>query len=268
VSDVATYPVFPHALPGTVSETKHFEVRFANTEEELHLVQQLRFEIFNVELGEGLDSSFETGRDADRFDVVNHHLIVVDKRDDRIIGTYRMQTDEMAREYEGYYSSGEFDLGGLPDEVRTRSIEIGRAAVHIDYRNRQVLFLLWKGLAAYMLHNDKSSLFGCCSLTSQEPSEGYRVMQYLEQNGFVHDAYRVDPQSGWECYGSDFTVSETWSDRAVDLPKLFRLYLRYGAKVCGPPALDREFKTIDYLVLLSTDDIDDDTRRMYFQHDS
>lgn len=262
--DEATYPVYPEALPGPVAETRRFEVRFAANEEELRAVQRLRFEVFNVELGEGLDVSYDTGRDADRFDPVNHHLIVIDKRSGQIIGTYRMQTDEMAREFEGYYSSGEFDLDGIATEIRSKSIEIGRAVVHIDHRSRQVLFLLWKGLAAYMLHNKKSSLFGCCSLTSQDPSEGYRVMQHLEQNGFVHKSLSVSPLPEWECYGPDFELGAGWADRKVDLPKLFKLYLRYGAKVCGPPALDREFKTIDYLVLLSTDDLDAETRKLYF----
>jgi putative hemolysin len=33
-------------------------------------------------------------------------------------------------------------------------------------------------------------------------------------------------------------------------PKLLRTYLALGAKICGPPAFDREFKTIDFLTLI------------------
>ena len=33
-------------------------------------------------------------------------------------------------------------------------------------------------------------------------------------------------------------------------PKLLRAYLSLGASICGRPALDREFKTIDFLTLL------------------
>jgi len=35
-----------------------------------------------------------------------------------------------------------------------------------------------------------------------------------------------------------------------ELPKLLEAYLALGARVCGPPALDREFKMIDFLTLL------------------
>jgi putative hemolysin len=31
---------------------------------------------------------------------------------------------------------------------------------------------------------------------------------------------------------------------------LLRAYLAIGAKICGPPAIDRDFGTIDFLTLL------------------
>ena len=34
------------------------------------------------------------------------------------------------------------------------------------------------------------------------------------------------------------------------VPKLLSAYLSIGARICGPPAIDREFKTIDFLTLL------------------
>jgi putative hemolysin len=34
------------------------------------------------------------------------------------------------------------------------------------------------------------------------------------------------------------------------VPKLLRAYLAVGAKICGPPAIDRDFKTIDFLTLM------------------
>jgi putative hemolysin len=31
---------------------------------------------------------------------------------------------------------------------------------------------------------------------------------------------------------------------------LLRAYLAIGARICGPPAIDREFRTIDFLTML------------------
>jgi len=40
------------------------------------------------------------------------------------------------------------------------------------------------------------------------------------------------------------------SDEGAKIPKLLRAYLTIGARICGPPAMDREFGTIDFLTLL------------------
>ncbi|HYP27347.1 MAG TPA: GNAT family N-acetyltransferase [Blastocatellia bacterium] len=68
---------------------------------------RLRFEVFNLELGEGLESSFQTGRDSDEFDETCHHLVVYETARGEVVGTYRMQTSEMARAARGLYSAGQ-----------------------------------------------------------------------------------------------------------------------------------------------------------------
>ena len=257
----AAYPVCREQIPDFEIEDRKYRVRFADSPGQLEAIQQLRFQVFNVELGEGLVESFETGRDEDRFDPVCHHLIVTERSTGEVIGTYRMQTSSMAGRYEGFYSAGEFDLQTFPAEVLDNAVEVGRACIDERHRNRRTLFLLWKGLAAYLAQNRKKYLFGCCSLTSQDPSEGKRVMEYLKARGEVRADVHVPPQPGWECYGEN----QAYDARAeVELPRLFSLYLRYGAKVCGPPALDRYFKTIDYLVLLNVAELDSDLYRLYF----
>jgi putative hemolysin len=46
-------------------------------------------------------------------------------------------------------------------------------------------------------------------------------------------------------------MPSTSRDNASEkVPKLLRAYLAVGAKICGPPAIDREFKTIDFLTLM------------------
>jgi len=47
------------------------------------------------------------------------------------------------------------------------------------------------------------------------------------------------------------------------VPKLLMAYLSIGAKICGPPAIDREFKTIDFLTLLDLDSLPASTVQRY-----
>ncbi|MFM8360740.1 MAG: hemolysin, partial [Verrucomicrobiota bacterium] len=42
---------------------------------------------------------------------------------------------------------------------------------------------------------------------------------------------------------------------APELPRLLQAYVSLGARICGPPAIDREFKTIDFLTLLDLDSL-------------
>jgi len=258
---VLTYPTFAEMLPERTLTEGRYVLRFARTPEELGELQRLRFEVFNLEMGEGLEESYETGLDADEFDPVCHHLIVAERATGRIVGTYRLQTNEMAEAHVGFYSSGEFLLDGFGHGVLGQSIELGRACVAREHRNTQVLFLLWKGLALYVAHNRKRYFFGCCSLTSQDPVEGRAVTAYLEKHGHIHPELHLEPLPELRCYPADAEPDRTFS---VKIPKLFRIYLRHGAKVCGAPAIDRQFKTIDYLVLFDVEAMSERQVRTFF----
>lgn len=251
---------FCQNIPAKSLSDKRYIVRFVQNAEELDAVLKLRFEVFNLELGEGLQSSFETQRDVDEFDDVCHHLIVIERRSNEIIGTYRMQSFEMAAQ-KGFYTATEFDLSRVPTEIISNAVELGRACIAKAHRNGRVLFLLWRGLALYMAFQQKRYLFGCCSLTSQNPAEGKAVMEYLTALQHVREDVCVQPLHDYVCYRKNESFDERIN---VKIPRLFRIYLEYGAQVCGPPAIDRHFKTIDYLVLLDIQKLSEKQYHMFF----
>ena len=90
--DAQEYPRFRNSLPPTELREGKYVVRFASSPEELDQVLKLRFEVFNLELGEGLESSYLTGRDVDEHDLTCHHLMVVEEATGNLVGTYRLQT--------------------------------------------------------------------------------------------------------------------------------------------------------------------------------
>ncbi|MEM9290097.1 MAG: GNAT family N-acyltransferase [Acidobacteriota bacterium] len=261
-NSISTYPIMPDRVPDVSIRQGRYLLTFARDESQLRQVQRLRFQIFNLELGEGLEESMATGLDQDRFDRVYHHLMVLDSTDGSIVGTYRLQTDDMAHSHHGFYSADEFDLSALPQEVLASSVELGRACISAAHRNRAVLFLLWKGLATYMVHNQKRFLFGCSSLTSQDPLEGLYIYHQLAANDHLHPALVVPPQPGYECFDESLVTNP---GTETELPKLFRTYLRYGTKICGIPAIDREFKTIDFFMLLDLESLDERRYKLFFQ---
>jgi putative hemolysin len=40
----------------------------------------------------------------------------------------------------------------------------------------------------------------------------------------------------------------------VEIPKILQAYLSIGAKICSLPAIDRQFKTIDFLIISNIGD--------------
>jgi len=229
-------------------------VRWADCEPDLDAALRLRFEVF----GEGLEASRSTGRDEDGFDAFCHHLLVEDRVTGVVIGTYRMQTEEMARAGGGFYSDGEFHLEDLPTEVRALAVEVGRACIARGHRSRTVLFLLWRGLARYLTATGSRYFFGCCSLTGTDPALGQRARLELASADQVHPTIRVRVRAGLEC------PPIAPAPGAFELPALFRTYMRYRSLVVSPPAIDREFGTVDFLVLFDLLGLDARSRRMFF----
>ena len=241
----------------TVSD---YQLKFVKDEADLNEVLHLRFNVFNLELGEGLEESYKTHRDEDPFDSVCHHLMVVHKPTSKVIGTYRMQTQSMAQKGSGWYSAGEFDFSKMPLNILEESIELGRACIDRDHRNSPVLFLLWKGVAWYLWANGKRYLFGCCSINSQDPIEGQRALTFLKHQKRVSSIVMLPALPVFDCGDIQEFDEKTLM---VDIPKLFRAYLNYGSKVCSYPAIDRAFKTIDFLMLFDIHEFDPKLKQFF-----
>jgi putative hemolysin len=244
---VKDYPCNPGGIPPLHLEIGDYTLRFARDARDLDAVCKLRFEVYNLELNEGLEASYRTHRDIDDFDAQCHHLIVVHRPSGNLAGTYRIQTGPMAMLRKGFYSAQEFDLSSFPRDFIDRCVEVGRACIGREHRNGRVLQLLWKGLARYLDWNGKRFLFGCCSLTSQDPAEGRALFRRLTALDHLHPTLNAIPLPEYVCEAGVIEVLDTPQPR---LPRLFEGYLNLGGLVCGEPALDRKFKTIDYLVVV------------------
>jgi len=223
-------------------EAGPYRVRLAITEKERTAAFRLRFLVFNLELNEGLESAFEDGYDIDRYDAVCDHLIVEHRETGAVVGTYRLQMGVVAKQHFGYYSEQEFDFSPY-EAMRSQIVELGRACIHRDHRASEVLNLLWRGIARYVIGNGGRYMIGCCSLPSLDNAEGHAVYRSLK-------SYLAEPKLmtvPTERYRMPHALSEPGK---VDPPKLLRAYLTIGAKICSEPAIDWEFKTIDFLTLL------------------
>jgi putative hemolysin len=233
---------------------RRYRAFLAANEDQRRMAYRLRFLVFNLELNEGLQSSYEDGLDSDPFDPHCEHLLVEDCSSGTVVGTYRMQSGVCAAANLGYYSEQEFDFAPF-EAIREQVLELGRACVHRDHRNFEVLSLLWKGIAQYANQIGARYLIGCSSLTSQDPVEGWQVFNRL-RHYLCDQTLQTVPKEEFQLLPADVTTEK-------EPPKLLRAYLAIGAKICGPPAIDREFKTIDFLTLLDLQTLPPSIRARY-----
>ena len=257
--------------PRIHAEVGRYRLRLAASAEDREAACRLRFNVFNIELGEGLASSYQTGLDADQFDPVCEHLLVEDKLEDdpsrSIVGTYRMQSGGTAARNLGYYSEQEFSFAPY-EALRPGILELGRASIDREHRTPEVLTLLWRGIAQYATDMGLRYLIGCSSLNSMDPAEGWQMYRQLEPYR-VSPEFETEPTAAYACPSEQegahaqpspcimesnpaesVVAAQAATQTLPKVPKLLRTYLAIGARIAAPPAWDREFGTIDFLTLL------------------
>ena len=254
-----------------LAEQEHFRLKLAETPAEVAAAQKLRYRVFKQE--QGRLANCNDGIDRDRFDRHCRHLIVTEKERGRIVGTYRVLSGAGAAAAGGFYSEEEFEVHGLR-QLRGEVCEVGRSCVDPEFRSGAVVALLWSGLGALRrrpepgrgwLHryagrrrSEKPAfhyLFGCVSLEERDPVAALALYEYFKRNDMVCTRLQAAPRPGFELDRVSpaevmryFEEHEKQMERT--LPPLFKGYIKLGARICGAPAYDREFGTIDFLILL------------------
>jgi len=243
-------------------EKKNFIVKTADSKEELFAALKLRHDVFLTEL---LKKSKRSGIDKDRFDKLCDHLIIIDKRSNQLIGTYRLQSSLHTKKW---YTATEFHMKQIK-RLPGVKLELGRACVHPDHRNGVTIALLWEGISAYIEASGSSYLFGCSSIKTMDRDEIRNIYHYLLQNGHLSHEHKVRPRARFKVPGmmQHIKTIPIYDDELIELgikgmiPSLLNSYLKVGAKVCGSPALDRSFKCIDFLTLLDVNSLNSSRMR-------
>ena len=226
-----------------------FEVKIATEPSEIEEAQRLRFQVFNLELNKGLKASYQLGLDVDEYDPYCEHLIVRDLGSGDVVGTYRLLRGAKARRHIGFYSEKEFDLSRVK-ALDGELLELGRSCARKDFRDRALIPLMWEAIAEQVKRYNVRYLFGCGSLYTTDIAEVSAIFSLLQNKYYAPPAYRVAPVA--KCAFQNIEHVSVTDEQALfqKLPSLIKGYLRIGAMVCGAPALDDEFGTADFFLLL------------------
>ncbi|MEU8583203.1 GNAT family N-acyltransferase [Streptomyces abikoensis] len=219
-----------------------YQAVLARDEDEVRGAQRLRYQVFAVEQGARLPSAAD-GLDVDGFDRVCDHLLVRDEATAEVVGAYRLLPPGRS---EQLLSGEEFELDAITS-LHGGLVEIGRACVHQGHRNGLVVLCLWAGILRYMTDRRFRWLGGCASMSLADGgAQASAAWQTVRARHYAPAAYRVRPRTPW-------IPRDSGPCPPAAVPSLLRGYLMLGAWVCGPPALDSDFRTADLFTLLAVD---------------
>lgn len=251
-------------------------LRLAQTAEEIRACQRLRYRVFYEELAARASAEAQATRlDADRFDAICDHLLVIlagsggaaagtAMADGELVGTYRLLRQEVAEANGGFYTQGEFDIAPLiARHPGLRFLELGRSCVLAPYRTKPVVELLWQGIWDYVRAHRLDVMFGCASLEGAEVSAHDLSLSFLAREFQAPPEWRVTALSERRLDMRRLPPHLIDPKAALRaLPPLIKGYLRLGCYIGDGAVLDRQFDTTDVLIVLPVSRINP----RYFAH--
>jgi len=244
-------------------------VRLARTQADLLGAQRLRYRVFVQELGgDGADVDHENQFERDRFDPHFDHLVLVDQRVpeaslEHVVGVYRLLPDDRLVQTGQFYSEDEYDLGVLKSSSR-RLLELGRSCVAAHYRGSMAMYLLWNGLADYVMERGIEVLFGVASFHGTDVQNLAQPLSLLHHNHLAPKDLRVRTRA------PHFQTMDILPRDQVDrlaamraMPALIKGYLRLGGFVGEGAFIDHAFNTIDICLVIDTARMNEKHRQLY-----
>ncbi|MBL0935074.1 MAG: GNAT family N-acetyltransferase [Rhizobiaceae bacterium] len=255
MTDATRPQMLPNEADTCLGRIGALEVHLATSPFEVEAAQRLRYRVFYAERGAG--AVCDLSRDADRFDDICDHLLVVDTslavpNAERIVGTYRLLPQAKAAATGGFYSSAEFGIEALTARHPGLNIlELGRSCVLPAYRSRRTVELLWQGIWAYTRRHGIDVMAGCASFEGTVPARHAEALSFLHHNCRAGGDWAVRAVD--ERFASmDLMPAEAIRTREAlaAMPPLIKGYLRLGAMIGEGCVIDHEFGTTDVFVVL------------------
>lgn len=235
-----------------------FEIRLTRTAEDIDAAQALRYHVFYEEMDARPDAVMAaTRRDADAFDAICDHLLVLDRNrraGDQVVGTYRLLRRAVADAHGGFYSASEYDIAPVlaaADRDGGGLMELGRSCVLAEYRTNATIQMLWRGLSYYVFDHGIKLMFGCASLPGRDPERLALPLSYLHHNHLAPPELRVRALPQLYSRMDLLPPEQVDSRKALHaLPPLIKAYIRLGCFIGDGAVVDHQFGTTDVFIIL------------------
>ncbi|NLD27058.1 MAG: GNAT family N-acetyltransferase [Acholeplasmataceae bacterium] len=230
--------------------SNNFEVKLANTEEELKEVFKLRYE--ELLLSYNQENTNQTGMFIDDYDEYSDHLIVVDLNKKIIAGTYRLVKKEHIKTIGMFITEKEFDLTKIKDyEV----IELGRAVVRKEYRDGTAIALLWQGIVRYVTTQKIRFLFGTASFYGVDPNKYKQALSLIYYQHLSPAEFRCQAITNSLPLNLVEEADLDLHKARREMPPLIKGYIKIGATFGDQAFLDYDFNSLDVFTLFDMNNV-------------
>ena len=234
-------------------------------------------------VGEGINKK----RDTDKYDIYYEHIILWDKEDLEIVGSYRIGNGKFINSnlgISGFYSNTLFKYKDEFVPYIDDSIELGRSFVQPKYWGSRALDYLWYGIGAYLKANPQIKyMYGPVSISASLPKIAKDMLIYYYSYYYKNEQillssrlpyqYSVDIKSLKEMFDGDDKKSDfkklklALSNMGVAVPTLFKQYSELcvdgGVNFQGFN-IDPDFSNcVDGLIIVEIDKIKDKQKNRY-----
>lgn len=232
----------------------NFKVKLVENDDELYAVRKLRYEELVLLHRDASEISFEQSfTDEDRY---CDNLIVVDTTNGKVVGSYRFITTETLKHIDGFYSEWGFNVEDIKKQPY-KVMELGKAAVHKDYRNSIVVRLMFQGALRFAQEHNVRMMFGIITLPFMENDDLLNLMSYLYHNYPSKDPtlqpYALEPSIAMDTLPYE-QVDVLKAKRQV--PPILKAYLSMGcmfAKSACPR--NKLLHHVDMLIMLDLENV-------------
>ena len=240
-------------------ETGNFQVKLAQSSQELRKLFRLRHKVFIQEWG---NTRIPLPLlEVDPYDWSYDHLIVTTNESTKpVIATCRLK---LVKDYKNCYTGKYYSLASFFNTFPGNKVEMGRLCVDASFRKLSALFLIWRGLTHYLSHTNADYLFGVSSVPSSPEKfmeNAQDIYQYFkEKNNLdtkLHVPIRalssefykiIQPKKNPITEEKEKNGKQQTDEKIKNcIPPLLHFYLGQGAKICSIPCWDAHFNCIDF----------------------
>ena len=199
--------------------------------DDLAAVQRLRSQVFRGDAAVG---------DADRFDPLCEHVMVVARETGALACAFRLLWIADGTAIGRSYSAQVYDLSALRD-CAAPMLELGRFCLAPGAHDPDILRLAWGFLTRRVDAEGAAMLFGCTSFAGTDPSAHLAAFAQL-RTAHLAPPGRAPGRKAPEVF--DFDLTRDTSPSARGVPPLLRTYLAMGGWVSDHAVIDRDLATM------------------------